>query len=67
MLERAWNDLKRFLPQSNRGVLSPLQFVAELQKFDEIKIADVERRLLGTVRPPKVNNRVEKQQGPELI
>lgn len=35
--------------------MSPLQLIKELEKYDFIKTQEFQRRLLGTVRPPKAN------------
>jgi hypothetical protein len=51
--ERCWADLKNSINQN--GVMSPLQLIKELEKYDFIKTQEFQRRFLGTVRPPKAN------------
>jgi hypothetical protein len=64
ILERCWADLKSSINQ--HGVLSPLQLVAELEKYDRVKIDEFQRRLLGTIRTPK-GNRSKKTNGKFVI
>jgi hypothetical protein len=40
------------MKQVIHGVLGPLQLIEKLQAYDETKIKDFERRIVGTVRPP---------------
>lgn len=47
VLERCWEDLKKTIRSNN---LSPFHVISELQKFDSVKVADMERRLVGSIK-----------------
>jgi hypothetical protein len=45
ILERFWEDLKKTIQSNN---LNPFHIISELQKFGNVKMADMERRLIGS-------------------
>lgn len=50
VLERCWQDLKNSISTNKLG---PQQLIAELHKYDKIKMADLERRISGPINGPK--------------